>query len=186
MALVDAEDVQAIEQLRIDGVAQSDFNEVSRGYRGGAHPKVIAVHQFFVRRIREKYMQINLSKALRYAAWIALCLCSGTQANPLYKCEVNGKIEYQDRPCVAAKQQVACLQGEAQQLKYAKKLTEACQRRQSESGVNGGSGDAGVGYSTGGYGSRSAGKDVNVRGYTKSNGTYVSGHTRSAPGHGRR
>ncbi len=38
----------------------------------------------------------------------------------------------------------------------------------------------GAGYSSGG----TSGGDVHVRGYTRSNGTYVAPHSRAAPGHG--
>ena len=126
----------------------------------------------------------NLNRLLRCVAGMALILSSGANANPLYKCEVDGRTEYQDKPCATVKQQVACIQGEAQPIRYSNELTQPCQPKPSESVGYGGYSTSGS-YASRAYKSSSAGTDVHVRGYTKSNGTYVSGHTRSAPGRGR-
>ena len=134
-------------------------------------------------------MHPTLGHALRSIVFLAICMVgSGANAGPLYKCEVNGKTEYQDRPCVAANQKVACIQGDNQEIQYADKLSEPCKPTQAESYSSGYGGSSYAYRGSAGYGggsSSTAGTDVTVRGYTRSNGTYVQGHTRSAPGRGR-
>ena len=134
-------------------------------------------------------MHPTLGHALRSIVFLAICMVgSGANAGPLYKCEVNGKTEYQDRPCVAANQKVACIQGDNQEIQYADKLSEPCKPTQAESYSSGYGGSSYAYRGSTGYGggsSSTAGTDVTVRGYTRSNGTYVQGHTRSAPGRGR-
>ena len=134
--------------------------------------------------LKSKFIVANFNRLVPCVAVMALILSSGADANPLYKCEVDGRTEYQDKPCATVKQQVACIQGEAQPIRYSNELTEPCQPKPSESVGYGGYSTSGS-YASRAYKSSSAGTDVHVRGYTKSNGTYVSGHTRSAPGRGR-
>jgi len=145
-------------------------------------------------------MHATFGYALRSIVFLAMVLGPPAYAGPLYKCEVNGTIAFQDRPCVAANQKVACIQGDHPQIQYADELTEPCTPARAESfssGYSGSSyfysgGSAGYegrsGYGRGsadGHGASFAGTDVTVRGYTRANGTHVQGHTRSAPGRGR-
>ena len=134
-------------------------------------------------------MHPRLGNSLRWIAMLAACLSASAYANPLYKCEVNGKIEFQDRPCANANQKVACVQRDTQEIQYVDKLSEPCRPTQPET-FSSGYGGGGYSYRSSGQrlgygGGSSAGTDVTVRGYTRSDGTYVQGHTRSAPGRGR-
>ena len=121
--------------------------------------------------------------------FVTLCCllwCGGAVAGPLFKCELNGMIAFQDKPCPFAKQQMACANGDTP-IVYSKDLAEPCKQLAPEAdsyGYGGGGVDVPSAHRGGSYGgsARSGGLDVTVREYTRSNGTHVQGHTRSAPG----
>ena len=122
----------------------------------------------------------------------ALLLGLPAAAAPLYKCDIDGALAFQDSPCppVKAKQKIACADvdgfavyqdalsgacnnlpaGTAKSYAVSAKKNTAAAKSSITSGKNGPS--------------KKAGKDVVVRAYTKEDGTQVPSHTRSLPGDG--
>jgi hypothetical protein len=106
-------------------------------------------------------------------------------ADQLYKCEANGRISYQDKPCTNAKQNAACTD-EAGHVNYQDK---ACDSYQKPSDYYGGAGaysssnsyQSTTNYSTG-HSRGTPGTDVHVRSYTRKDGAYVESYTRSKRG----
>jgi hypothetical protein len=131
-------------------------------------------------------------KALASFWMTALLLTVQTAASaaPLYKCEIDGALAFQDTPCppLKAKQKVACADVDGFAV-YQDTLEAACanapagteksydfsndtkQKVTKTTAPN----KAATRKST-------AGKDVFVRGYTKDDGTKVPSYTRSLPG----
>lgn len=111
-------------------------------------------------------------------------------AAPLYKCDIDGALAFQDAPCppVTAKQKIACADvdgfavyqdalsgacnnlpaGTAKNHAVSVKKNTATAKSSKASGINGPS--------------TKARKDVVVRAYTKEDGTQVPSYTRSLPG----
>jgi hypothetical protein len=112
------------------------------------------------------------------------------QAAPLYKCEIDGELAFQDTPCppLKAKQKIACadvdgfavyhdaLSGECKNLPAGTAKNEDLTAKKIK--VTAKSTRASVNASK----SKTAGKDVIVRAYTKDDGTRVPSYTRSLPG----
>ena len=127
-------------------------------------------------------------KSLTFFA-LVLPLCLAVQAGSLFKCEAEGKIEFQDKPCSSAMQKIACPSGDGRVV-YVDELSSPCKNSEPETnryGYGYGSFQNGSSFSSGSQsGTRSSpGNDVTVRGYIRSDGTAVQSHTRSAPGRGR-
>jgi hypothetical protein len=125
-----------------------------------------------------------------YAILAVMLIGLPVQSAPLYKCEINGELAFQDTPCppVKAKQKIACadvdgfavykdsLSGECKNLPAGnvknndisanKKATNTKSTKASYKTAN----------------SKKTGKEVRVRAYTKEDGTQVPSHTRSLPG----
>lgn len=115
---------------------------------------------------------------------------SQSLAAPLYKCEVDGTLAFQDSPCppLKAKQKVACADVEGFAV-YQDALGDACNNlpagtpksydvagKKSTSTAKSAKASGKTGHL------KKAGKDVIVRAYTKEDGTQVPSHTRSLPG----
>ena len=117
-----------------------------------------------------------------FAAICSLLCCSTAYCGPLFRCESNGRLEFQDKPCLSAKQQVACLSGDAR-LVYSKELLQPCKQLAVEPGeYEHGRGvyDLPSRYRnrSSNSGTGSPGSEVTVRGYVKSTGVQVQGYTR--------
>ena len=120
----------------------------------------------------------------------ALLLSLPAASAPLYKCDIDGALAFQDSPCppVKAKQKIACADvdgfavyqdalsgacnnlpaGTAKSYAVSTKKNTATAKSPKASGKN--------------VHSKKAGKEVIVRAHTKEDGTRVPSHTRSLPG----
>lgn len=127
--------------------------------------------------------------SLHALALVLLLICEPVQSAPLYKCDIDGLLAFQDTPCppIRAKQKVACadvagfadykdtLDGdcanlaagkpEGHKLEFGNKQ-KAAMAKQPSSGMKQAS---------------TTTKEVFVRGYTKEDGTRVPSHTRNMP-----
>ena len=128
--------------------------------------------------------------AIIMSAVLLLAIQVPVSAAPLYKCEIGGALVFQDTPCppVKAKQKVACADAEGfanyQDSRSgtcnnlpagtAKSYDVSAKKSKTESKSSGTSVNANK--------SKTAGKAVIVRAYTKENGTKVPSYTRNLPG----
>lgn len=117
-------------------------------------------------------------------------ICAAGLAAPLYKCEIDGALAFQDSPCppVKAIQKVACADVNGFAV-YQDSLDASCANLPAGTAKsyavstkkNAASAKSSKTLSKNGH-STKAGKDVVVRAYTKEDGTKVPSYTRSLPG----
>ena len=111
-------------------------------------------------------------------------------AAPLYKCEINGALAFQDSPCppAKAKQKVACADVDGFAV-YQDSLDASCANLPAGTAKsyavpaekNTASAKSSKTLSKNGSSTKTK-KDVVVRAYTKEDGTQVPSYTRSLPG----
>ena len=135
----------------------------------------------------------RLAAALRnmaFASIVALLVGLPALSAPLYKCEIDGALAFQDSPCppVTAKQKIACADADGFAV-YRDSLEAGCANAPAGTvksyAVSAKKNTASTKSSKilGKNGlSTKAGKDVVVRAYTKEDGTQVPSYTRSLPG----
>lgn len=112
-------------------------------------------------------------------------------AAPLYKCEINGALAFQDTPCppLKAKQKIACADVDGF-ANYQDTLDQACANLPAGTAKNSDfsadkkskSVKPAETLATRKKSANKTTKDVFVRGYTKEDGTKVPSYTRSLPG----
>ena len=113
---------------------------------------------------------------IRLAAALFL-VCVPTFAEQIYKCEINGKLRFQGKPCPTKTQKIAC-PDKTGRIQY---QSEPCPESQHSYGSHRTYGSPSSSRSYGGP-TNTPGTDVKVRGYTREDGTYVPPHTRGRPG----
>jgi hypothetical protein len=130
---------------------------------------------------------------LAFASVVALLLVLPVLAAPLYKCEVDGALAFQDTPCppIKAKQKVACADVNGFAV-YQDTLEKTCVNLPAGAATaNDMSADTKPKAVTTKTTSKATtrknatgktAKEVLVRGYTKEDGTKVPSYTRSLPG----
>ena len=130
-----------------------------------------------------------------FASLIAVAMLMTPQATswaaPLYKCEIDGALAFQDTPCppIKAKQKIACADVEGFAV-YQDTLDEVCANAPAGTAKtydfsNSSKSKAATTPSLRSVRNNTASKEVKevfVRGYTKEDGTKVPSHTRSLPG----
>ena len=131
-------------------------------------------------------------RAIALASVVALLMGMGLPAlsAPLYKCDIDGALAFQDSPCppVKAKQKIACADVDGFAV-YQDSLSGACNNlpagtaKSYDATAKKNTSSAKSSKASGKTGnSKKAGKEVIVRAYTKEDGTQVPSYTRSLPG----
>lgn len=123
--------------------------------------------------------------------WVLVFLAltiAGTARAELFKCSINGKTTFQDKPCAEGTQEDLCAGDATARRPDICGGVRAATQNWAVGGIgsralpNLGAPSYGSAYG-GAYSapSRSGGASVGVRGYTRKDGTYVQPHTRSTP-----
>lgn len=128
--------------------------------------------------------------ALSSILLVAVLFSLPAAAAPLYKCEVDGALAFQDSPCppIKVKQKIACADVDGFAV-YQDSLSVACNNlpagtlKNYDVPTKKNTATAKSPKASGKNGpSKKAGKEVIVRAHTKEDGTRVPSHTRSLPG----
>ena len=117
------------------------------------------------------------------AHWLLLLLLLPLKSNlqTLYKCTFGSATAYQSSPCSSGKQQVACANSHGHTIFSESKKKEECNESQDYSAGSYYSGSLSTSSSISRSIARKPGTDIQVKAYSRKDGTYVPAHTRAAP-----